>query len=543
MLSRRSRLSFLLVIALLILAVQPSVHGAVSVAITPDSQVVPQFGSVTYAISLPGAAYPGSPYLLAISGLGVEFPLSPNPVTPPSTSTLTIDLSNSYACPGVYPFTVTATNATTHGVNPIDSGSGTATLTVVQYGPPLQVTVTTDKQAYHVGDTVTIQLTANRPTNNGLLTITPPTGPPTTIYVPEYGYSFGYSITKTYPVSQVGHYIVSFQADDYCSGFSSSTADFDVSPNTYTVSISLGGVPAQVAANIQVDGQAQGTMSGTDIKSLSFALNTSHNITVDQYIPGETGVRYYAAQNSWSVSSGGSHTYSYETQYLFTVASDPASVTQLTGGGWLSSGASAQTSQAPDNVSGPPGTQYVFKGWTVDGVLQNGNPISLTMDKPHNVVATYQTQYQLVVDSQYGDPKGSGYYPAGSTATFSVTSPFGLLIQQVFTGWNGDFTGTSATGSIIMNKPNTIHANWMTSYLQLYILIGVIAAVVVVAGFLFWRRRNSMGPPETKPTPPATGEAGGQPQGAVGETMKCSSCGTDVPVGQTYCQNCGSKVA
>jgi hypothetical protein len=487
--------------------------------------------------------YPASPYSLAISGLGYAFPFSPNPVSPPSTSTLTIDLSNAFACPGVYPFTVTTTNATTHGVNPKDSGSATATLTVVQYGPPLQVTVTTDKQTYHVGDTVTIQVTANRPTNNGLLTITQPTGSPTTIYIPDYGYAFGYSITKTLTVTQIGHYTVTFQADDYCSGFSSSTANFDVSPNTYTVSISLGGVPAQVAANIKVDDQNQGTITGSDIKSLSFALSTSHTITVDQYIPGATGVRYYAAQNSWSVSSGGSHTFNYETQYLFSVATDPNSITQLTGGGWFSSGASTQTSQAPDNVSGPPGTQYVFEGWTVDGVLQNGNPVSLTMDKPHNVVATYQTQYQLIVDSKYGDPKGSGYYAAGSTATFSVTSPVGLLIQQVFTRWDGDFTASSPTGSITMDKPHTVHANWVTSYLQLYLLVGVIAAVAIVGGLLLWRRRNTTSPPETKPTPSATGEAGGKPPGTIGETVKCSSCGTDVPVGQTYCQNCGSKVA
>ena len=97
-----------------------------------------------------------------------------------------------------------------------------------------------------------------------------------------------------------------------------------------------------------------------------------------------------------------------------------------------------QTSQAPDTLNGPAGTKYVFKGWMVDGVLQPGNPISITMDKTHKAVATYETQYQLLVDSQYGDAKGAGYYANGSTAVFSVTTPVGFLIQQVFLKWDGD---------------------------------------------------------------------------------------------------------
>jgi hypothetical protein len=164
------------------------------------------------------------------------------------------------------------------------------------------------------------------------------------------------------------------------------------------------------------------------------------------------------------------------------------------------------------------------------------------MDKPHKAVATYETQYQLLVDSQYGDAKGAGYYASGSTATFSVTTPVGFLIQQVFVKWDGDFTGTSPTGSITMDKPHRIHANWTTSYFQLYILIGVLAAVGVIVALLFFRRGQTTGPAEMKPTPVATGETGQSPAEPGGETVKCGSCGAGVPVGQTYCQNCGSKV-
>jgi uncharacterized repeat protein (TIGR02543 family) len=37
--------------------------------------------------------------------------------------------------------------------------------------------------------------------------------------------------------------------------------------------------------------------------------------------------------------------------------------------------------------------------------------------------------------------------------------------KHIFTGWNGDFTGTSPTGSFAMDAPKTITANWRTEYL------------------------------------------------------------------------------
>jgi hypothetical protein len=543
-----TRLAFLLIVISLSLIVTPSVHASpVTVSLNPSSQVVPQGSITSVAVALTGAP-PGTPagtsgYLLSLTGLlpGASYSFSPNRVPTPTgsgSSTLKLDAGSSgLYCPGTYPYTVTATNTTIP-----DSGSASGTVTVVQVGPPLTVTVTTDKSTYRIGDKVTIQMTASRPAE-ARLTISGPSGSPSVFSYLFYGPS--YSLTRTLTVNTVGRYTVTFEADDFCSGFSSSVAYFDVTPDTYNVSVSVDGVPSTVSIPLTVDSQDQGSIGGGEIKNLSFKLDTSHTIMVAQYVDGGTGVRYFASQNTWTVGSAGSHTFQYVTQYMFTVSTDPSGVAQVTGGGWVSAGSNVQTSQAPDTLAGGAGTRYVFKGWTVDGVLQAGNPISLTVDKPHTAVATYETQYQLIVDSQYGDPKGTGYYASGSTATFSVTTPVGMVIQQVFTGWDGDFTGTSPTGSITMDKPHNVHANWTTSYFQLYLIIGVLVAIAVVAGLLLWRRRQGMAPPETKPTPPATGEAE-QPTEELpppsGETVPCPSCGTAVPVGQTFCQNCGTKI-
>jgi zinc-ribbon domain len=516
----------------------------VTVSISPTNQAVPQGTSASYTVSLSGGA--ATSFYLTVTGLSGSGSFSPNPVsTPPgggtgagsTTLSVTTGAPGLY-CPGNYAFTVTATNATDGplpsppGAQNPETGSATATLNVVQVGPALSVSVATDKSTYTTGDTVTILVSANRPAT-GRLTVSPPTGAPSVF---DYQLLTGsYSITKTLTASSVGHWTVSFQANDFCSGVSSAQASFDVSPNTYDVSLSLNGVPSQYTAQLQVDGQPQGGIGGGQIEELTFKLNTTHMLSVDQYVAGDTGVRYYCAQNTLSVSSSGSFTFSYQTQYQFTVQTDPSGITQVTGSGWFPAGTGVQTNQVPAVVSGGTGTQYAFKGWDVNGTPQTGNPISITMDKPYTATAKYTTQYQLVVDSAYGSPKGAGYYDAGTAAQFSVTTPSGFPIQRVFVQWQGDYTGTSPQGSIAMDKPHTVHAVWTTSYIPLIAIIVVAAAVI--AGLLL-RRSRRRPPPETKPTPTPATEDPGTPAGAI----KCKNCGAENSPGQKYCMSCGEKL-
>ncbi len=509
----------------------------VTVTITPPTQAVLQTSLASYTIGLSAGAK--NAYGLSLSGLlGAPHSFSSNPVSTPGGSgstTLTIDTSSTpLYCPGSYSFTVSASNSTSSPVPaaPGDSNSASATLTVVQVGPPLQVTLTTDKPTYRIGDTVTIALTANRPAE-GLLTISSPSGAPTTFSTIFYGPS--YTLTKTLTVNTIGRYTVNFQADDFCSGFSSASATFEVTPDTYDVSISLDGVPAQDSAQVSVDNQQQGAIGGAEIKTLTFKLDTTHTVMVDQYVKGNAGVQYFAAQNTWTVSGAGSHTFQYETQYLLTVVTDPEGITDVTGGGWYKAGTSVQINQVPVTLPGSAGTQYTFQGWVVNGAPQSGNGITLTVDKPYKAVATYQTQYQLLIDSPYGNPQGQGYYAAGSTASFSVSTPSGFPVQQIFVRWEGDYTGTSPQGSITVDAPKVIHAVWSTSYLPLIALIVVAAAVV--GGLLFWRSKR--GPaPETKPTPTAPSGEGGE----AAENIKCNKCGTENIADQKFCTNCGEKL-
>ncbi len=506
--SAKSKFLVLLVITAFLLVLPQNVHAVPTVTITPSpSQGVPQGSTATFTVAYAGGVLAAT-YAFSLTGLypGASYSFGPSTPAQPAiaaSSILTIDASSvpGLYCPGTYPFTVYVTNTAA----PADTGSASDTLIVSQVGPPLGVSVSTDKPAYMKGDSVRIVLSVNRP-SEGTVTVSPPGGAPKMKQFATYAASSGvfWTLTADQPY---GTYTVNVQADDYCSGVSSASTTFTVSPDTYDVAVSISGVPSQFSAKIQVNGQNQGTVGGSQSRTLSFKVGTSNSITVDQYVAGDTGIRYYCSQNSWSVSSADSHTFNYQTQYQLTVIADPNGITPVTGGGWYDAGASVQTNQVAATVQGGPGTQYGFKNWEVDGVAQSGNPITLTMDKPHTAIAKYTTQYQLVVDSPggLGNPQGAGFYDAGSTATFSVASPVGFLVQQVFLRWEGDYAGTSPQGSVMMDKPKVVHAVWMTSYTQAYIAGGIAVVAILAAVFLMMRRKKR-GPGKPERSKPSKGK-------------------------------------
>lgn len=106
------------------------------------------------------------------------------------------------------------------------------------------------------------------------------------------------------------------------------------------------------------------------------------------------------------------------------------------------------------------GTRYVFTSWN-DG----GTSVSRTISHGGVYTASYKTQHELTIESVYSVPEGRGWYDAGSTATFSVTSIEEPTTRHIFTGWSGDFSGDAEVASVTMNSPKAITANWRTDYL------------------------------------------------------------------------------
>jgi len=182
----------------------------------------------------------------------------------------------------------------------------------------------------------------------------------------------------------------------------------------------------------------------------------------------------------------------YKIQHHLTLLSTKG---KPTGAGWYDEGSKVTVSaeHVTDVIMGK--SRYILDSYLLDNERVNilraesgTYKMDITMDAPHVIVFNYIPQYYLTVKSEYGEPEGEGWYDAGSIVTFSVKSPVGFIIQQVFTGWSGDSTATTTTATILMDGPKTVIANWRTDYTQLYAII-TIAVVIAVATILVKRKK------------------------------------------------------
>jgi len=136
---------------------------------------------------------------------------------------------------------------------------------------------------------------------------------------------------------------------------------------------------------------------------------------------------------------------------------------------------------------GVAGTRLFFDGWKGDEISSGVN-IQVPLDGPKKIEGTWKKQYQLTVNSDYGSPTGSGWYAEGDLASFGTTKPrdpAGIWNQQIFQGWVGDSESTSLTGTILMNGPKTISAEWEVDY-SVAMFNGFIIAIAVITGLLIY---------------------------------------------------------
>jgi hypothetical protein len=89
---------------------------------------------------------------------------------------------------------------------------------------------------------------------------------------------------------------------------------------------------------------------------------------------------------SFIISQPSSITWNWQVQYYLTVETDPLGITTIPGEGWYASMASV-------TLTAPTVPSYNFTYWDVDGPSQGSgvNPITVTMDAPHNATAHYST--------------------------------------------------------------------------------------------------------------------------------------------------------
>jgi hypothetical protein len=230
------------------------------------------------------------------------------------------------------------------------------------------------------------------------------------------------------------------------------------------VSVSIT-VAANPAGSIVVDGTAY-----TSSHAFAWVPGSSHTVSANSPVSGDSGTQYVWA--SWSDGGDQSHTITtpsspttytanYQTQFQVTYSQMGCSLpVSLPATEWVNTNGSAVGSFATTVRSGDGKTQCT---------LQSSVPAG-PINAPTARAATYKTQYYLTVASSYGNPAGQGWYDAGSTATFTVTSPVsgGAGTQGLFTGWfsndTGGYAGMDTSHSVTMGSPITETASWKTQW-------------------------------------------------------------------------------
>jgi hypothetical protein len=138
------------------------------------------------------------------------------------------------------------------------------------------------------------------------------------------------------------------------------------------------------------------------------------------------------------------------------------------------------TVQVPDAFLNSTNSELHFAGWNKFG---SSNPLSIRVNSTLDVTAKYESNYPLVVSSAYGTPQGSGWYPQGANATFSVENEidYGNGTRRVFEQWVGDSTSTANQAWIVLNGPKNVVAVWKTQYMVTIGTLGLPPDASVVA--------------------------------------------------------------
>jgi len=249
----------------------------------------------------------------------------------------------------------------------------------------------------------------------------------------------------------------------------------------YRTAFGTAAQPPVTTFTITIQAQYNGltvTFDGKSYTTDSSGTVRIQNVTAGQYkvsvqssVAVSTGTRRgfirwedgsTANPRTLTVTSNVVLTATYRTEHRLNVVSKYGNIT---GAGWYENNATATVVLSGTVVDHNNGTRRAFTGWSGD-LSGTDTTKKIVMTAPKDATANWATEYQLKVTSSYGNPQGPGWYRAGTSASFSITSPFpvGDATRYIFIGWSGDSTGTNTQGTISMDRPRTIIATWKAQY-------------------------------------------------------------------------------
>jgi hypothetical protein len=321
-----------------------------------------------------------------------------------------------------------------------------------------------------------------------------------TYYYDYYGYNYDY-----YPYFYYGAYGYPYNYPQSCYPTTTTTS---TPPATPTYALQVATNPSSITSVSGNGTYNQGTAVSFSVASLIIPKTASQRYVFTGWSGDFSGS---SPSGTLTMTSAKSVVANYQLQNYLKVSLDPQGITTAAGEGWYVPTDSVTAGPVPSSIPGGDGTRYVFQQWTIDNAPVSGNSVQITMNNPHTLVAHYKTQYMLTVLSEYGIAQGTGWYDAGTSTPFSVTTQVDTSygVKQVFDRWTGDTQSTSAATAITMDSPHTVRAIWRTDSTVLYttIAVGIAAAFVLGIGlaiFGFMRMRGTKSAPTAQPTTPVT---------------------------------------
>jgi len=162
------------------------------------------------------------------------------------------------------------------------------------------------------------------------------------------------------------------------------------------VEVLVKGLPLEISTLIYIDQMFADQMNCSQPKSFEFEYNTSHVVSVEEYLPINAGIRYRCPSNTINVSSSTRLEFEYFKQYYLTIDTAHG---RPQGEGWYDDGSTAilivQNAVPMDGLLGLLGAKKTFSHWSGD--FTSSDPTAdITMNEPKQVEAIWKDDYSVI---------------------------------------------------------------------------------------------------------------------------------------------------
>jgi len=198
--------------------------------------------------------------------------------------------------------------------------------------------------------------------------------------------------------------------------------------------------------------------SASSVHTFSYQSPLLVTPNVQQYVWTSTSGLTTSQTGSLTISSSGSISGNYKTQYYLAVVTDPPGIGSPSGTGWFDPGANV-TINAPGYVNIVPGSsRYRFNGWTTTNMSEIGDPsrspTTIIIDEGKNVTANYVVQYFVTINQT-----GVGSDFTGTIVTIDTIDFNGTSLPVTF-AWDNGTTHTFEFHSPLLVTPSTKQYVW-----------------------------------------------------------------------------------